>query len=187
MKKFALLIMVLLTTISLSACGSKSNMEELSSIYNEFGDIYDEIDVLAGDMYSAWHYGIYEDDHSTSSLAWEVSLSSSDLTADACDLLLLDEFSYCVLCVIDSYKELGHYDDIRTSLDEIKDRIKAIETKDEEELDLIEQLEDYYSTLVNFLELAEDYDGSFSSLQGDIQDYRNDVKDIESGLDFDLE
>lgn len=172
-------------TFSLTAC-SKDNTEELSNIYSDLQEQYDAIDVLAGDLYSSWHYGIYEDDHSKTSLSYEISLSTSDLTGGACDLLFFDDWNYTVLCVTSSHEELGSYEAAREQLNSIKNKIKAIDSKDEDEMELIEVLEDYYAALVNFLDLAEDYDGSFNSLQDDIADCRNDVKDAESTLDFDL-
>lgn len=189
-KSISIVLSLILVTI-LSACSIFSNEAELElakEAYQELNELYLLTDNLASDTYSAWHYGIYDDPFSVEELAFEVSLSSADLTGDACSLLFLfDDFSTPVLCVQDSNEALGNYSAVRNRLSDVRDSIINLRDSNDDEIEnLSRDLQTYYTNINSLLNLAEDYSGSFNSLQSDISDLRNQINLIKDSLEFDL-
>jgi len=188
MKKIASLFSLIALFIALSACSSEAKELELAKeVYQELNDIYTLADTYASDTYSAWHYGIYSKPHSKTGLASKVSLSSSQLNGFACGLITLNEFSYTVACVSQSHQELGNYESLRDRLNDVRGSINKLRDSNNDEVkNLARDLQSYFTTLVNLLNLAEDYSGSFNALTTDIREYRNQVNGFKNSLEFDL-
>jgi hypothetical protein len=187
MKKISLLILVIFIT-TLSACsGGTKDLELAKEVYQELNDIYAIVDVYASDTYSAWHYGIYGKPHSRTGLASKVSLSSDQFLGITCLLLSANEFSYTVGCVQQTHEALGNYESVRERLNGVRVSINTLrDSKNDDVKNLARDLQLYYTTLINLLNLAEDYSGSFNALTTDIRDYRNQVNGFKNSLEFDL-
>lgn len=189
MKKIYLFAMLILFMFVISGCGliGTQDLESAREVYQELNEIYIVVDEFASDTYSAWHYGIYDKPHSKTGLASKVSLSSSELNGVGCNLLFFDEFSFTVGCVQNSHEELGNYAEVRGRLDNVRSLIIDLrESRSEEVSNLARDLQSYYITLIELLNLAEDYSGSFNALTNDIRDFRNQAREYKSKLEFDL-
>lgn len=176
------------TTLESSAEVTGPNyIKEMKETYAKLNLLYDKIDVLASDLYAAWHYGIFEDNQTKSGLARRVSLTSEELTGSLCSLLFMDDFQYTVGCLRQSHKELQSYKKIRDELNILRNDIREYNTsQNENDIKLATKLQEYHIALSGLLDLSENYSGSFKSLQDDIQKYRNKINDIRLILDFDL-
>jgi len=187
MKKIALIIGVM-ALILLSGCSnSAKDLEDAKEAYTILNEAFIFADRYASDTYSAWHYGIYEDDHSKFSLSLEVSLSSSELVSGVCEFLFFDEFSYTVGCVQGSHEDLGNYKRVQDLLDDSKELINKLrDSNSDKSNQLGRELQGYYTAVLNLLNLSRDYSGSFNALQVDIREYRGQINKYKSDLEFDL-
>jgi hypothetical protein len=122
-----------------------------------------------------------------SRLSLKVSLSVSELLGSMCSVLSLDDFSYTVGCAKQSHLELGNYENVRNRLSSVRESINVLRvSKELKTNDIVRKLQSYYTTLINLLNLAESYSGSFNAIQTDIRDYRNQVNGFKNSLEFDL-
>ena len=189
MKKLSFLITLVSILFGITACSNpEKDLEIAKEAYLELNEVYKVVDIYASDTYSAWRHGIYEDNQSKFSLSLEVSLSSSELIASVCaGLGIFDDFNYSTSCVIQSHEELGNYSAVQESLDKIKDLIKQLkDSKNEDANEYGDELQGYYSTVLNLFNLAKEYSGSFNSIQIDIREYRNQANQYKNDLEFDL-
>lgn len=174
-------VVVILCIISIPIIINKNNTKAFKNIYGNLLVVSDDIEVIASDLYSSWHYGIYEDYHSKYYLSDEVSLDYDDLDNYYCSYVYKDEWIYSVRCVTTAHEDLGHYKDIKKILDSTKTELSNISNRKSE---TYKELNNFYINLNNYYKLSKEYDGSFNSLKDDISNYRNLIKNNISKLDL---
>lgn len=165
-----------------------NNEKKYQETYELLLQAYGKTETLVSDLYNSWHYGIYEDDHSKSSLALNVSLTSSELTSSYCSLLILDKWEYAVNCVRDSHEEMGHYNTVKTHLDNAKEKLSKLSNQKSDDYKMLNK---FYVNLQDYYKMAKEYNGSFNSLQTDkaelIKELKNNVSELDFMLDYDSE
>ncbi len=166
---------------SIGIGGSSSNNQV--EIYEDLLEASFKTEVLGSDLYNAWHYGIYEDYYSLSSLASELSLTSGQLTGSWCSSLYYsDDWNDVTWCVMGSHEDLGNYEEVADILEDVKDQLETV--KDSE---VKTNLEDLYKVVKKYLDVTENYTGSFNQLQDDLKDIRNEIEDLIEELDYELD
>lgn len=188
MKKSIPVFLFITLLMFLTACSNyEQELNLAKDVYQELNDTFILADRFASDTYSAWNYGIRDKSHSKTGLASKVSLSSSELVATSCSLLMLNDFNYTVDCVQKSHSELGNYSIVKQKLDNARVSINTLRDSNNDDIvNMARDLQGYYASLVNLSNLAESYSGSFNALTNDIRDLRAQVNDHKSKLDFDL-
>ena len=165
-----------------------NNVKKYNEVYEILLEASAKTDVLVSDLYNAWYYGIYEDDHTKSSLAGDVSLTTDELTSSYCSLLILDDWQYAVNCVTDSHDEMGHYNVVKNHLEDAKEKMSKISDQKSEEYKMLNKL---YVNLQDYYKMAKDYSGSFNSLKTDkaeiIKEINNNISELDFMLDYDSE
>lgn len=180
----AIIIAAVVTFVVLKS----NNEKKYAETYEILLQAYGKTEILVSDLYNSWYYGIYEDDHSKSSLASDVSLTSSELTSSYCSLLVLDKWEYAVNCVRDSHETMGHYNTVKNHLDDAKEMMNKLSNQ---KSDNYKMLNKFYVNLQDYYKMAKDYNGSFNSLQTDkaeiIKELKNNVSELDFALNYDSE
>ena len=205
MKKFICLLLVIVMTFSFSACtgGNTTSQVAFTSAQTTYGNLmsaYEKIDAIGSDIYEAWRIGVYETP-SISKLDEKLNLSYEELNAaaevlgagmiayhnvgDSVFYLFGDvsKFSICVELVEEAYKLKGTYEEIDNLLASAKSEMKAM-SEQYSDYEHYDNLKKMYSIVDSYAEFCKDPTGSFDQLTETINDYRNDIRDLESDLGY---
>lgn len=173
-------IITILCIIIISIITNNNKEKLYKKIYINLLDANDGVEILAGDLYSSWHYGIYEKYHSRYTLAGEITLTADELNNNYCKNLL-DDWMNTVDCTITAHENLGHYKEIKEILDNVKlDLSKTSNSKNK----TYNELNELYINLNNYYKLSKNYEGNYNTLNDDISNYRNLINNNISKLDL---
>lgn len=162
---------------------NKLGENSITSIYSDINKSVYLSEILSDDQYNAWHYGIFDDNHSTYSLASKISLNSSDLNNTYCSSMTYkDDWEYVIYCVQTAHEDKGNYKKVKDILDSVKNRINNLDNEKEN----VKELKKYYQAALSYYNLANDYNGSFNQYKDDIKDMRNKIEDLQNELDLSL-
>lgn len=206
-KKFVLAILLVSMALMLCSCGKEKRAFEVSkAAYNNINSAYQTVEVMGGDIYTAWRLGIYEkDEMSIELLADELSLSEDDLEKGFSTLLvdigmqdLLDMevdldtfftlfedemFSVCVEIVKQAYTANGKIQFTQDCLREAKSQMKAL-GEDYSDYEHYPSLKGYYAVTNSFFDFCQNPTGSFEQMETTINDYRNEARNYINDLDY---
>ncbi len=205
MKKFICLMLVIALTFSFSACTGGNTTSQVAytsaqTTYNNLISAYEKIDTIGSDIYEAWRVGLYETP-SISKLDEELELSYEELNA-AAESLGADTYAYpnvgnsvfylfgdakkfdiCIALVKEAYKLNGVYEEIDGLLVSAKSEMKMM-TEQYSDYEHYDNLKNLYSIVDSYAEFCKEPTGSFAQLKETINDYRNDIRDLESDLGY---
>lgn len=201
MKKFICLLLVLVITFSFSACTGGNTTSQVAftsaqTTYDNLISAYEKIDIIGSDIYEAWRIGLYETP-SISKLGEELNLSYEELVAAALSLGAYsdlpnsvfyifgdeDKFNIAITVVKEAYELKGTYDEIETLLNSAKSEMKMM-TEQYSDYEHYDNLKNLYSIVDSYAEFCKEPTGSFAQLKETINDYRNDIRDLESDLGY---
>ena len=176
MKKITTILMIVLLSLSLTAC-NKSNRTEISDILRGLQTYNNTTSVMIDDFTEAWIYGIDNEYISIDILSSITSFESSELTNSNCEFFagLYEVWEYATKCVVGSYQDVGEFEAVRNGISGLTDRIETIKEQREYEENYIEKLEEIVRLLTLYIELAENYEGTYA-------DYTEYVADLEYQL-----
>ena len=214
MKKIIALLLVVVMSLSVVACGGNPANKETA--FDVAKEAYDKVDVayeitdnFGSDIYEAWRLGIYDDDEilydGVGHLASELSLSESEIIAGVA-LVFTDEgeepetltkstanlyFKYMednlfTFCVM----VVSSAYEANGKVDEVQAALDSakdlMKTMSEKYSDYEHhpKLKEYYTTTKSFFAFCQNPDGSFEQVKTTINDYRNDARDCVSDLEY---
>ncbi len=197
------IVLVLVLIFSFASCTSTGTNTQVAftsaqTTYNNLISAYEKIDAIGSDIYEAWRIGVYETP-SISNLDEELNLSYEELStaakslADGSYMYSVDsvfylfgdvsKFSICVELVEEAYKLKGTYEEIDNLLDSAKSEMKTM-SEQYSDYEHYDNLKKMYSIVDSYAEFCKEPTGSFDQLTATINDYRNDIRDLESDLGY---
>lgn len=199
------IVLVLVLIFSFASCTSTGTNTQVAftsaqTTYNNLISAYEKIDAIGSDIYEAWRIGVYETP-SISKLDEKLNLSLEELNAAAESLgtgtyaypnvgdsvfyLFGDtsKFNICIALVKEAYKLNGTYDEIETLLNSAKSEMKTM-SEQYSDYEHYDNLKEMYSIVDSYAEFCKEPTGSFEQLKETINDYRNDIRDLESDLGY---
>ncbi len=181
--------------------------------YDNVNDAYALTEVFASDIYEAWRLGIYEKEKvDLEFLARKLKLRESELEAGVVYALAIEsgldpenlsnedkttledyvdlyfygresKFSACVNAVVGAYKANGKLSKAKKAMDDSKTNMKKL-SEEYSDYEHYPKLKEFFTTEKAFLEFCENPTGSFEQVTTTINDYKNDVRECKSDLDF---
>lgn len=94
-----------------------------------------------------------------------------------------DLFSACVMAVTGAYSVNGKIDEAQSALNEAKAQMKELSEK-YSDYEHYPNLKGYYTATSSFFDFCQNPTGSFEQVKQTINDYRNEVRDYISDLDY---
>ena len=132
-------------------------------------------------------YYLAEDDWDTlAESEKQEKIDKGDTTFKLMLILLDSKFSTCVNVVTRTYKVTGKSDEIKSKLNEARDKIRTLNEK-YPDYDVCTKLKTLYTKIQTYYDYCINPTGSFNELQNIIQTFRQDVRDAKNELSFDLE
>lgn len=199
-KKIISVCVVLCILVGFASCSTSNNTQvafaSAQKTYNILVEAYEKIDVIGVDIYEAWRIGIYETP-SLAKLESELSLSSEELNVAADSLAgysdignsvfywfdNVNKFSICVSLVNEAYVLNGTYEEIESLLNSAKVEMKTM-SEQYSDYEHYENLKKMYSIVDSYLQYCKEPTGSFEQVKTTLNDYRNDIRDLESDLGY---
>ena len=201
-KKIICLAISLVFIFALASCSGNNSQSSkqaafisAQNTYNSLINAYEKIDIIASDVYESWRIGIYET-ASLSALSETLNLSSTDLNSAADSLVYpgvgnsvfysfgdTSKFNICIALVKEAYALNGTYDAIEALLNTAKIEMKTM-SEQYSDYEHYSNLKHMYSVVDSYYDFCKDPTGSFEQAKTTINDYRNDIRDLESDLAY---
>lgn len=186
---------------------TETAFEVSKEAYDSVATAYEITEQFASDLYEAWRLGIYEDDtltgysvNAVTFLASELSLSEdeivagvaavtemSNMTKDRADTYFViyeDQlFSFCVKVVTAAYTANGKVQEAQDALDAAKENMKQLSEK-YADYEHYPTLKEYYTATSSFFDFCQNPTGSFEQVKTTINDYKNEIRNHISDLDY---
>lgn len=161
--------------------------------------IYDENELTSGDgvKYLASRLNLTEDElcdgtaclmMKMNGMDWNtLAEEEKDLTREIARYAFVlysdDLFSFCVNAVETAYELSGRFDTIQTLLNDGKTQLKTLSEK-YSDYEHYSSIKGYYTSVCSFFEFCKETDCNFKQLQDTINDYRSEIRDYKSNLDY---
>lgn len=94
-----------------------------------------------------------------------------------------DLFSFCVMAVTGAYQANGKIEEAKAALEAAKQEMKELSDK-YSDYEHYPNMKGYYTTASSFFEFCQNPTGSFEQVVNTINDYKNEVRDYKSDLDY---
>ena len=174
-------------------------------VYDNAKQAYEQLNKVADlcangmdDIYGAWYFGIYKASDTKSyesvydNMARETPHFSSDelktagemiFSADMTELLMKNDWQYCLYVVEEAITLRGDYDTIDTELNAAQNILQEL-TKTYDDYSYYPKLKDYFAAVSSYVEFFKSPSGSFTQLSDTINGYENNIRTYRSDVGF---
>jgi len=150
-------------------------------------DLAENLSLSADDLKKGFAYAANEDEWETmTDEEKEEKINSANKTFSLYLAISKSQFSLCVEVVTNAYIVTGKSDEIKSTLNEAKSKLKDL-NEDYPDYEVYTKLKNFYTKIQIYYDYCMNPTGSFNELQNIIKEFRTDVREAKNELSFDFD